>query len=251
MAHVGQCDTSYPSRGALILFRKSVLSRKISCAMLLRLSSCDCTTLYHSLTFTLAHMLSLSSCKNPFGLFSPISRLLRFICSAHQYTFKTQVTAVPAKPKLFFTRRLLSPIAVYSVLPFLFCICQNLSGPRHVSSETFPHFSRELFHAKCFPHLVSIKPCSQPFPSTLRRHSSLTLLQPPFIVTLLAQVDRMSPPSLFCHNGHKLVELAALFSTLVMGHVQGPGRLTDCTWDKAQLLHLFPHFHPSNGGSET
>ena len=58
----------------------------------------------------------------------------------------------------------------------------------------------------------------------------------------------MSLPSLFCHNGHKLVELAALLSTSVIGLAQGPAWLTDCTWDEAQLLHLFTHFSPQSNG---
>ena len=48
----------------------------------------------------------------------PVARLPRVACSAHQYTFKTQVTAVPDNSKLVFTRHLLWPFAVCSVLPF-------------------------------------------------------------------------------------------------------------------------------------
>ena len=41
-------------------------------------------------------------------------------------------------------------------------------------------------------------------------------------MTPLAQADRASSSSLFCHNGRKLVELETFFAVYVVARVQGP-----------------------------
>ena len=57
--------------------------------------------------------------------------------------------------------------------------------------------------------------------------------------------------SSFCHSGHKLAELEAHFSSLVVAHVQGPAQLADCARGEAHLLHLFFIFLHNPLGSET
>ena len=97
----------------------------------------------------------------------------------------------------------------------------------------FPHSAQ---HCERQPTASLEKPSARSSPLKPRgRHFSLSSFQPPFLVTLLAQIDRTSCSS-FCHNGRKLVELEALFSTLVVAHLEGPTRLTGCTQDEPQLL---------------
>ena len=107
-------------------------------------------------------------------------------------------------------------------------------------SRNVPTFCAHIAPCQKQPTASLEKPSAQSSPSTLRPSLFAHIVSAArHIVTLLAQVDRMSCSSFFCHNGRKLVELEALFSALVVAHVQGRARLTDCTRGGAQLLHLF------------
>ena len=99
------------------------------------------------------------------------------------------------------------------------CICQDRSGPTlFFDGETFPQFLRSSCSmpnaAHSLPRKAFCSTTSLHFDAVTRRSpcfSRLTLW-----VTPLAQVDRTSFSSVFCHTGHKLVEVEALFSTPVI-----------------------------------
>ena len=96
----------------------------------------------------------------------PIVELFRTICRAHQHTFETQVMAMPHNLELLLVRRLVLPLPS---VPF--CLTLSASAKTDLAQA-----SQRVKRSHILGRIV-------PSP------------KPPYIVTLLGQVDRAAPPS--------------------------------------------------------
>ena len=157
---------------------------------------------------------------------SPLSVLFS---SQHSLTISTPSKRRPVQ------RRRSSSSSLYGVsccqLPSVeFCLTLSASARTDLALAFF-------CDGEAFPHPAQSPPLGG-------RHLFFALLQPPFIVTRLAQVKRMGCSSFFCHNSRNLEECED-FSALVITHAQGPAGLPKQTAvRRIQSARASPHLSP-------